>query len=209
MITRATIKASGPVGYSLNDCGKKMTKEEVLAEVWHRFSRAVTERTRFTVMQIATIGRDEAPKLRSIVIRCVNKQTASLSFITDRRSPKVREIYENPSVSLLAFDSDTSVQLRMEGLATVIEDEKRKRSVWESLHNHTHILFGSPLVPGTPVSSPMAVSQIYDPKTAYEQFCLIEIYLSSIDWLHVGMEPQMRCRFERESERWIGIWLVP
>lgn len=172
--------------------------------------KATVERTPFTLMQLATIGNDGAPKLRTIVARRFDTATACLSFITDVRSPKVKEILGNPSVSLVALDADASVQIRFEGLASVIEDEHRRQTCWNTLHTHTHELFHSSLAPGT--TKPCAAAEMpenIDPESAYERFCLINIYLQYVEWLQVSTRPHIRRGFTRESQSWTGSWIVP
>ncbi len=85
--------------------------------------------------------------------------TACLSFITDVRSPKVKEILGNPSASLVALDTDASNQLRFEGVASIVEDEHRRRSCWNKLHTHMHELFHSSLAPGTTIAPATAEMQ--------------------------------------------------
>lgn len=187
-----------------------MTNETLLRTIWPALDKAVTKRSPFTVMQLATVGEDGAPKLRAIVLRRFDAATASLSFITDLRSPKVREIRANPRVSLAAFDSDGAVQLRIEGAATVIKDEARRRDFWNSLRAHTHILFRSSLPPGTVLASPQELAAgDGSPESAYAHFCLIEIALTHMEWLDLSAEPHRRCSFRREAKGWAGTWVVP
>ncbi len=185
-------------------------KETMLPEIWQMLDHAVSRRTPFTLMQLATVGSDGAPKLRTIVLRRFDEATARLSFVTDRRSLKVKEMLDNPSVSLVAFDGAASVQLRLEGLAAVIEDERRKKAFWNALRNHTHILFQSSLAPGTAIPSPpIETAENCDPNAAYERFCLVDIYLHQVEWLDISSAPHTRCSFKREGKGWTASWIVP
>ncbi|WP_079212821.1 pyridoxamine 5'-phosphate oxidase family protein [Brucella pituitosa] len=184
--------------------------EITLPKIWQMLGQAMVERTPFTLMQLATIGNEGKPKLRTIVARRFDEATACLSFITDVRSPKVKEILDNPSVSLVAFDADASVQLRIDGIASIIEDEYRRQICWNMLHNHTHDLFHSSLPPGTAI--PYATAETLencDPELAYERFCLINIYLEYVEWLQISTLPHVRRSFIRESRGWMGSWIVP
>ena len=111
-------------------------KQALLHDVWLVLADAVKQRTPFTLMQLATVGEDGAPKIRTIVLRSFNEASTSLSFITDLRSPKVREITANPCVSLAGFDNERVVQLRIDGRAEIIEDETRRRDFWNALRIH-------------------------------------------------------------------------
>ena len=184
--------------------------DALLGTIWRSLAAAVKQRSPFTLMQLATIGEDGAPKLRTIVLRRFDEETGSLSFIADLRSPKVREIKANPLVSLAAFDGGNAVQLRIDGRAAIIEDETQKRAFWNSLRPHTHILFRSPLPPGTALAFPQdAAFGNADPEAAYAQFCLIEIALTHLEWLDLSSEQHTRCSFRRGTEGWAGTWVVP
>ena len=91
--------------------------DALLGTICRSLAAAVKQRSPFTLMQLATVGEDGAPKLRTIVLRRFDEETGSLSFIADLRSPKVREIKANPLVSLAAFDGGNAVQLRIDGRA--------------------------------------------------------------------------------------------
>lgn len=133
-----------------------------------------------------------------------------MSFITDLRSPKVREITANPCVSLAGFDNERVVQLRIDGRAEIIEDETRRRDFWNALRPHTHILFRSALPPGTVLASPNEMeTDDSDPATAYARFCLVEIVISHVERLDLSSEPHRRCSFRQGLHGWEGRWIVP
>ena len=185
-------------------------KQALLHDVWLVLADAVKQRTPFTLMQLATVGEDGAPKIRTIVLRSFNEASTSLSFITDLRSPKVREITANPCVSLAGFDNERVVQLRIDGRAEIIEDETRRRDFWNALHPHTHILFRSALPPGTVLASPNEMeTDDSDPATAYARFCLVEIVISHVERLDLSSEPHRRCSFRQGLHGWEGRWIVP
>ena len=180
-------------------------KQALLHDVWLVLADAVKQRTPFTLMQLATVGEDGAPKIRTIVLRSFNEASTSLSFITDLRSPKA-----NPCVSLAGFDNERVVQLRIDGRAEIIEDETRRRDFWNALRPHTHILFRSALPPGTVLASPNEMeTDDSDPATAYARFCLVEIVISHVERLDLSSEPHRRCSFRQGLHGWEGRWIVP
>ena len=52
-------------------------------------------------------------------------------FFTYRETPKVREIEADPRVELAYVGTDKGAWVSIEGTAEVVEDEDRKRELWE------------------------------------------------------------------------------
>lgn len=137
-----------------------------------------------------------------------------LSFITDLRSPKAKEICAQPLVNLSGYEANSSVQLRVAGRARINTDEERRKKFWNGLLPHTHLLFWSPLAPGAIVSAP---EDLYtevellngDSAKLYAHFGLVDVIVDCIDWLDLSTEPPVRCRFARTRDGWEASWLAP
>lgn len=112
------------------------------------------QRSPFTMVQAATLGVDGAPKVRTIVLRQASRAEQRLSFHTDARSDKVAELRRDPSIAIVAADLDALVQIRVEGLASICDDDARRRAIWASSRPHTLLLYRAPLRPGTPIDAP-------------------------------------------------------
>ena len=63
--------------------------EPNLDRVWAALmAGAQPGRTPFTVVQLATSGLDDAPKVRSVILRSADAERGAVSFFTDLRSAK-------------------------------------------------------------------------------------------------------------------------
>jgi len=186
---------------------------EILQRIWCSLAAAASRRSPFTLMQFATVDENNAPKLRTIVVRGFDERTGRIAFSTNVGSRKVAELSTNRLVALVAFDGDAGVQLRIEGCAEIVADPAERKQAWDALRPHTHLLFRSS-APGTPLSSIRdgqtlfggENSQILDP---FEQFALVRVTLKHLDWLDISSEPHRRCHFVLEDEEWRGEWIPP
>src|SRR5262249_38718074 len=153
-----------------------------LARIWGLLKDAVERRSPFTAMQLATVGADGAPKLRTIILRRFDQVSGTIAFITDRRAAKVREIAANPHVSLAGYDPTSNLQLRTEGTATIVEDEFERNEVWAALRPHTHVLFSTPFAPGTElgVHDEAQRQASAHSETPHQHYCLIHISLNRV-----------------------------
>lgn len=185
--------------------------EDVLARIWGLLSDAVERRSPFTAMQLATVGMDGAPKLRTIILRRFDLTNATISFVTDRRAGKVRDIAANPRVSLAGYDPSSNVQLRSEGMAIVVEDDDERNAMWATLRPHTHVLFTTPFAPGTKLSvHDQAQRQVpAHSDVPHEHYCLIRIHLDRVELLDLSAEPHARHGFRRGQQGWAGGRIAP
>lgn len=173
---------------------------------------ATTGRSPFTIMHLATVDPGGAPKARVVVLR--EASDGVLSFITDLRSPKVRDICAQPLVTLSWYDANTSVQLRIEGRAGINTDEERRKKFWKGLRPHTHLLFRSPMAPGATVFAPedrYAEAELHNSDSAklYAHFGLVDVIADCFDWLDLSSEPHVRCQFTRAHSGWKASWVAP
>lgn len=180
--------------------------------VWSSLESGVSEkRSPFTMLQAATLGLDGAPKVRTIVLRRVNRADRALSFHTDVRSEKVAELRRDPRISIVASDLDALVQIRAEGVASICEDEAQRRAIWASSRPHTLLLYRAPLPPGTSIDSPEEahVDSTAPSGDGYENFCLVHMTVTRIDWLELARAGHRRAVFDLSESGYEGRWIAP
>ncbi|HDR9587696.1 TPA: pyridoxamine 5'-phosphate oxidase family protein [Burkholderia stabilis] len=180
--------------------------------VWSCLEAGVSvQRSPFTMLQAATLGIDGAPKVRTIVLRQVSRADRVLSFHTDARSEKVAELRRDPRMSIVANDLDSLVQIRAEGAASICDDEAQRRAIWQSSRPHTLLLYRAPLPPGTPVESPedAHVDGTAPTGDGYENFCLIHMTITRIDWLELARAGHRRAVFDLHEGGYDGRWIAP
>ena len=180
--------------------------------VWSCLESGVSvQRSPFTMLQAATLGLDGAPKVRTIVLREVSRTAHVLSFHTDVRSEKVAELRRDPRISIVANDLDALAQIRAEGVASICDDEAQRRAIWASSRPHTLLLYRAPLPPGTPISSPedAHIDDAASTGDGYDNFCLIHMTITRIDWLELARAGHRRAVFELNESDYEARWIAP
>ncbi len=184
-----------------------------IAQVWDVLHAAATSRSPFNFLQLATIGLDGSPQLRTIVLRGFDREVGAISFVTDMRSPKVAEIMRDPRVSLVGFDGEKSVQLRLSGTASVAADEAARKCMWDRLRHRTLVLFDAPFAPATPIDgegNPLAPMPDDDGSAdPYDRFAVLDVTVDRAEWLDLATEPHERRRFTRRENGWDAVRLTP
>jgi pyridoxine/pyridoxamine 5'-phosphate oxidase len=204
---------------------------QFLQHIWACLEEgAAPGRSPFTLVQSGTIGLDGAPQLRTVVLRQVRSDQNAVWFHSDARSPKVSELRADPRISLLAYDPQSQLQIRLEGVASISDDEAERRRMWTSSKAHTLVLYACMLTPSTAIASPEmayptgssavtahddgatnapanAAPAITDP--GYANFSLIRVSIERFDALHIKREGHQRAMFTYNDSAWQGSWLVP
>lgn len=147
---------------------------------------------------LATVDPAGAPRVRTVVLRAVDRGQASIALHTDARSAKAAEIARHPRVALLFWDAVARVQLRAEGEASVATDP----SAFAGLSDAARALYAVAPAPGTPVAAPDAVGRT-DPSP---NFRLLSVRLRVLEWLEIAATHR-RARFDLASGE--AAWLVP
>ena len=191
--------------------------DQIVDEVWarlHAGANAAKERSPFTMLQVATIALDGAPAVRTVVLRRVSREQRSVVFHTDVRSTKVSELRRDPRISLVGCDLDGGIQVRLHGVARIVETPSETRAAWNSSRPRTLIVYRTPLAPATPVASPAEAhakthTEDLDSSAGFENFCLIDVTVSRIDYLDLNPAGHMRASLVFEEGKWRGTWLAP
>jgi pyridoxamine 5'-phosphate oxidase len=188
--------------------------DELLATIWrYLLSGADASETRsaFTMMQLATIGLDGQPRVRTVVMRRTDRANASISFHTDLRSAKVREIAKEPRVGVVVGDWPAGMQIRLDGIARVVADHSERLKIWHSSRPHTLTLYRAPLASGSTIDDPedASPSPVRDPMDGFDNFGVIDVHIRKIDFLDVSGKTHRRAQFSLEQGQWHATWVAP
>jgi pyridoxine/pyridoxamine 5'-phosphate oxidase len=183
--------------------------EPNLDRVWAALmAGAQPGRTPFTVVQLAISGLDDAPKVRSVILRSADAERGAVSFFTDLRSAKIKEMRRQPRVSLIGYDADAGFQIRLEGKATIDKEGREKAAAWAAYRSHTRALFRHTLPSGTPIAAP-AEAAPSDDGDCERHFAVVVVSIIHIDWPDISGPLHLRAVFQRDGFDWRRGWVAP
>ncbi len=173
---------------------------------------------------VATTARSSwspLPRVRTVVLRDVDRLGRSLVFHTDARSHKVHELTASPKLEWLFYDRSEKVQIRALATATVhlvARDDEYAIQRWAASKLSSRRCYTVKLSPGSKVDKPTGwlpdalVSRA--PTTAEseagrENFAVVSTEVSAMDWLYLCADGNRRASFSWDGEQWHGSWLVP
>jgi pyridoxine/pyridoxamine 5'-phosphate oxidase len=158
----------------------------------------------FRYCTMATVGLDHMARLRTVVLRKVSEEL-NLIFYTDRRSKKLVHIKENNKVSVLFYHPKKLLQLKVEGLATIVKDGKTLQKYWSGVQPNSRKDYTTSIAPGSTIANPDAVEYLGNEN----HFCILEIEPFKIEYLKLRRPNHLRIHYSKNSMDWEGEFLVP
>lgn len=179
--------------------------KDIFREIRTSLSDGVNSGHPYHLMVMGSVGLDRMARLRTVVLRKVTDDL-SLWCYTDRRSKKVMHVIENSKISLLFYDPNTQVQLKVEGLAELIEDPEIIKTVYADFTEKMTKEYRTKKAPGSTLASPEEVDYLDED----HHLCILATHPYKIEYLRLGDPDHLRIRFTRTtSGEWEGEYLTP
>ncbi len=153
---------------------------------------------------LATVGTDQMPRQRTIVLREVS-DSLHLGFYTDQRSKKVTHIQHNNKVSLLFYHPEKLLQVKIEGMAMIQKDKAVLQDHWNKTTEGSRKDYTTKVAPGSTVSNPDSVDYLNEA----HHFCMVTILPYQIEYLKLKRPNHLRVQYVLDGNGWKGQFLVP
>jgi pyridoxine/pyridoxamine 5'-phosphate oxidase len=133
----------------------------------------------------------------------------TLSFHTDNRSGKWKELIDNPQVSWLFYDAPARIQIRAAGSATLFTKDDSSKEAWQKLNANSRKTYMTINPPSQSIAFP---SSGLDPKFdsctpgleetefAKPYFGIVETKINWMEWLWLSSGDHRRARFSYKNE---------
>ena len=181
---------------------------------------AINRRGAAHVPVVASIDSAGHPAQRVMILRQADLETRRLRFHTDVRSTKVTEITPGAPTSLLIYDAEEKVQLRICGIASIDANSAAADLAWEHSTTFARRCYMAEAAPGEvsdePTSGlPSSVEgnqPTEEDLTGYrENFAVIRIEVLTVEFLYLANAGHRRAKWQWHTGRqnWSGNWLIP
>jgi hypothetical protein len=188
--------------------------DAALAEIWRRLARgAADRRSGFHTVQLATLGLDGAPRVRTVVLRGVEQAAGRLRVHTDRRSTKWAEIAAEPRVELHAYDARAKLQVRIRGRVAPQGEGPLADAAWAASAPGSRACYRAAQAPGSTLDDPAegdpAPRTEAGPLEGRDRFAVLLLEAARVEWLWLAAGGHRRAAHERAEAGWTGRWLAP
>lgn len=190
--------------------------DEILTQSWAMLRRGVADRRHaFRTPALATVDAEGLPAVRTVVLRGIDEESRAVWCHTDARSPKATHIARVPTVAWYFYDAGARVQLRLRGIAQLIDPaaDDRARVAWARTGPGSRVCYRAPETPGLPAAAPVANlpedDEDADPEAGVDRFRLVRTTVTALDWLRLRHDGHRRARFEWGDAGRSASWVHP
>ena len=192
--------------------------DEVYLKIWKLLNEGLRNRDASFHIPVFISGEKNKFDGRIVVLRGVSETEKKIWFHSDIRSNKVKVLKSNSEANLLLYDKSEKVQLRINGVSKINYKNDITLDSWKKTAHMSRQCYLGDKAPGSDVA--VATSgltenvdnlkyTIEESEIGYENFCVIETYIKSIEWLYLAAKGHRRALFKLEENTIRKKWLIP
>ena len=192
--------------------------DKIYLKIWELLKTGLLNRDLPFHIPVFICGQDNNADGRMVVLRGINQKDKNLWFHTDIRSKKIRILKTNPIASLLFYDKEEKIQLRITGKVKINYQNSITKKSWNKTTHMSRQCYLGNEAPGSDTLSPTSglteeidnhKYSIEESEIGYNNFCVVEIFIESIEWLYLAARGHRRAHFALKNSSVEKKWLIP
>jgi pyridoxamine 5'-phosphate oxidase len=189
---------------------------EIKKKIWSMLNDAVTNRNSQFRIPIFICGDQSNFDGRIVVLRKSDQQNNLVQFHSDIRSDKIEKLKKNTKASMLFYDKEEKIQVRLKVECMVNHNNEITKESWSKTQHISRKCYLIDNGPGTESDTPTSgLKPELDnfeftkeqSEEGYKNFTVIQCKIKSIEWLYLAAKGHRRAKFDLETKK--NIWLVP
>ena len=190
--------------------------EEIQKKLWSMLDDAVVNRSSSFRIPVFICADQNDINGRIVVLRKSDRKNNVLQFHTDLRSQKVDILKQNKNASLVFYDKEEKIQLRVKVICEINNKNSIAEESWKKTQHISRRCYLTDSGPGSISKNPTSgmISKLEDfdytmeqSEKGYENFTVIKCKIKSIEWLYLAAKGHRRAIFDFENNK--DNWLVP
>ena len=190
--------------------------KEIKKKIWSMLDDAVTNRSSTFRIPVFVCGDQKDFDGRIVVLRKSDQSNSLLQFHSDIRSEKITKLKNNKNASMLFYDKEEKIQVRLKVVCTINHNNEVTKSSWEKTGHICRKCYLVDNGPGTESSTPTSGLKpeldnfeftMEQSEEGYKNFTVIQCKIKSMEWLYLAAKGHSRARFEIDNNK--EYWLVP
>ena len=192
--------------------------DKIYLKIWDLLEIGLANRDASFHIPVFICGDQTQFDGRIVVLRGIDKKEKKIWFNSDIRSNKVKNLKSNSQGCLLFYDKNEKIQLRICGSTNInYKNEVTKKSWKKTAHMSRQCYLGNK-APGSNSLSPTSgltstidnlKYTIEESEIGYENFCVIDTHIKSIEWLYLASKGHRRAYFHFNKNQVEKKWLIP
>jgi len=190
---------------------------EIEKKIWSLLDDAVTNRNSSFRIPVFICGNKNDFDGRIVVLRKSDQSNKILQFHSDIRSNKVKKLKDSSNASMLFYDKEEKIQIRIKVECTVNHQNDITKQSWLKTGHMSRKCYLVDNGPGTESPTPTSGLKpkldnfeftMEQSEEGYKNFTVIQCKIKNIEWLYLAAKGHRRARLEY-SNYTKGYWLIP
>ena len=178
--------------------------DKIYLKIWELLKTGLSNRDLPFHIPVFICGQNGDADGRMVVLRGINEKDKNLWFHTDIRSKKIRTLKTNPIALLLFYDKEEKVQLRITGKTKINYQNNITKKSWNKTAHMSRQCYLGNKAPGSESILPTSglteeidnhKYSIEESEIGYKNFCVVEIFIESFEWLYLAARGHRRAYF--------------
>ena len=192
--------------------------DKIYSKIWNLLKIGLQNRDAPFHIPVFICGNKNKSNGRIIVLRGIDEKEKKIWFHSDIRSNKIKILESNSEAVFLFYDKKEKIQLRICGITKInYKNDITKKSWKKTVHMSRQCYLGNK-APGSSAFGPTSglTSDVDNLKytkeeseIGYKNFCVIETYIKSIEWLYLAAKGHRRAYFNLNKKQLEKKWLIP
>ena len=192
--------------------------DKVYSKIWNLLNSGLQNRDAPFHIPVFICGNNNKSDGRIVVLRGIDEKEKKIWFHSDIRSNKIKILKSNSEATLLFYDKGEKIQLRIKGYAKINYQNGTSKKSWGKTAHMSRQCYLGDKAPGSDVSVPTSGLNadvdklkytIKESEIGYKNFCVIETFIKSIEWLYLATRGHRRAHFSLKNNSLEKKWLIP
>ena len=190
--------------------------KEIKKKIWSMLDDAVTNRSSQFRIPVFICGDQKDFDGRIVVLRKSDQLNNLVQFHSDIRSDKIPKLKNNKNASMLFYDKEEKIQVRLKVECTLNHNNEITKESWSKTGHISRKCYLVDNGPGTksdfPTSGLKSELDNFEftkeqSEEGYKNFTVIQCKIKSIEWLYLAAKGHRRAKFDLETNK--DTWLIP
>ena len=189
---------------------------EIKNKIWLMLNNAVKDRSSPFRIPVFICGNHNDFDGRIVVLRKSDQSNNLIQYHSDIRSDKIAQLKTNKNASMLFYDKEEKIQVRLKVKCTINHNNDITKESWSKTGHMSRKCYLVDNGPGTESDIPTSGLKpkldnfeftMEQSEVGYKNFTVIQCKVKSIEWLYLAAKGHRRAKFDLENNK--EHWVVP
>jgi pyridoxamine 5'-phosphate oxidase len=189
---------------------------EIKKKIWSMLNNAVKDRSSPFRIPVFICGNQNDFDGRIVVLRKSDQSNNLIQYHSDIRSDKINKLKANKNASMLFYDKEEKIQVRLKVECTVNHNNDIAKESWLKTGHMSRKCYLVDNGPGTESDIPTSGLKpeldnfeftMEQSEKGYKNFTVVKCEIKIMEWLYLAAKGHRRARFDLENGK--DIWIVP